>query len=531
MARKSKYGAILDQSVPQTQPLNERQTPNNAGGFAYKTTEMQQLERFLMLGTVGGTYYVGERKLTQQNVNSVISAIKNNGPAVIEKLVEIDVAGRAPKKSPALFTLALATKHGDEPTRKAAYSAIPQVARTGSHLFEFVQAIDDVGKGWGRGLKNAVGNWYKNQKNLGYQLIKYKQRNGYTHRDLLRLTHPQTDSEVVRWAVKGGEVSDAQIQAAEALKTATVDEAVNLVKEHRLPREAIPTTMLNEPKIWKAMLEVGMPMTALIRNLGKMTSVGMFNDTAMVDLVVNQLTNKEILAKARIHPISVMVALKVYSAGRGHRGSLAWTPNSRIVSALSTAFLDSFSYIPKIDKQMLVALDVSGSMSGHRLQELGGMQLHEVSACMSMAMVAANPNTEVVAFDYDSASYYSGVKPSLKVGIRSVDTVGRRLDDVYNMISRIGGGGTDLTLPIWWAMAMKQKPELIVMYTDSESWAGSRHIDQVWADYQKQVPNAKLVIVMMTATNTVAIEESKNVLQVVGFDTSVPQAIEAFVNS
>lgn len=44
--------------------------------------------------------------------------------------------------------------------------------------------------------------------------------------------------------------------------------------EHDLPREAIPTEKLNELAVWEALLEK-MPMTAMVRNLGKMTSIGL----------------------------------------------------------------------------------------------------------------------------------------------------------------------------------------------------------------------------------------------------------------
>ena len=40
-----------------------------------------------------------------------------------------------------------------------------------------------------------------------------------------------------------------------------------LVREHRLTREMVPTELLAQPVVWEALLD-GMPLTALIRNLG-----------------------------------------------------------------------------------------------------------------------------------------------------------------------------------------------------------------------------------------------------------------------
>ena len=47
-----------------------------------------------------------------------------------------------------------------------------------------------------------------------------------------------------------------------------------MIKDCDLPREAIPTQWLNELEVWDALLQ-RMPLTALVRNLGKMTAVGL----------------------------------------------------------------------------------------------------------------------------------------------------------------------------------------------------------------------------------------------------------------
>ena len=57
----------------------------------------------------------------------------------------------------------------------------------------------------------------------------------------------------------------------QAKKASSKGEIVKLINEFDLPREAIPTQWLNELEVWDALLQ-RMPMTAMIRNLGKMTS-------------------------------------------------------------------------------------------------------------------------------------------------------------------------------------------------------------------------------------------------------------------
>jgi hypothetical protein len=78
---------------------------------------------------------------------------------------------------------------------------------------------------------------------------------------------------------------------------ATVVEAI---KRHDLPREVVPTGMLNTAEMWDALLEK-MPMTAMICSLATMTRVGLLvpmNKAA--DVIAERLTDASRLRKARI---------------------------------------------------------------------------------------------------------------------------------------------------------------------------------------------------------------------------------------
>ncbi|VDN44967.1 unnamed protein product, partial [Gongylonema pulchrum] len=58
------------------------------------------------------------------------------------------------------------------------------------------------------------------------------------------------------------------------LEKTDVSEAADLILQHGFVREHIPTHLLDDKLIWEALL-VGMPMAEMIRNLGKMASVGL----------------------------------------------------------------------------------------------------------------------------------------------------------------------------------------------------------------------------------------------------------------
>src|SRR5690606_17049356 len=88
---------------------NKRQVKNNAGGdTVYQVEDMDRLERFLILGTVGGTFYVNERDLTKENLGEVERIINEKGKAAVDKILEIGRSNRAPKHDPALVAFAIA---------------------------------------------------------------------------------------------------------------------------------------------------------------------------------------------------------------------------------------------------------------------------------------------------------------------------------------------------------------------------------------------------------------------------------------
>jgi 60 kDa SS-A/Ro ribonucleoprotein len=181
---------------------------NGRDAGQYLVDDWTRLDRFLILGSEGGTYYASERKLTLDNAQVVERCVAADGIRTVRRIVEISTEGRAPKNDPALFALAIAAKKGDDLTRKLAYAELPKVARIGTHLFHFAEAVKALG-GWGRGTRKAFQNWYVNRKpeSLALQLVKYQQRDGWSHRDILRKCHVRPANEtlngLLHWAVKG----------------------------------------------------------------------------------------------------------------------------------------------------------------------------------------------------------------------------------------------------------------------------------------------------------------------------------------
>lgn len=523
-------------TTPQSQPADERQVPNSAGGYTFTVAPLERLRRFLVLGTEGGTYYASEREITKSNADVVLAWARERSSELVGEVVTISTAGRAPRNNPALFALAAAASLGDEEGRKAALAALPQVARTGTHLFQFAGYIEQF-RGWGRGLRRAIADWYisKPVDAVAYQAVKYRQREGWSHRDLLRLAHPATDEtdrkQLFDWICGRGEDGPAIVTGFQRAQSATtVRDWLDACPT--LSWEMLPDAALNESDVWAKLLDNGVPQTALLRQLPRLTRLGLLaplSDT--LARVVSQISDSERLRKARVHPVNVLVAARTYASGASARGRSEWEPVAQIVDALDAAFYTAFGTVEPANKRTLLALDVSGSMT----VSLSGLPItaREVAGALALVTAATEPATTTVGF----TAWSAGTRPGLFRRGVTLDGIAplsisprQRLDDVLNAISGLPFSRTDCALPMLWATANKVKVDTFVIYTDNETWAGAVHPHQALRQYRDWSGiDARLVVVGLTATDfTIADPADPGMLDIAGFDAALPTLLTDF---
>jgi 60 kDa SS-A/Ro ribonucleoprotein len=523
--------------TPQMQPQPDKaQVENSAGGYVYALDDWARVDRFLILGSEGGTYYVAEKQLTRDNAQHLIKMVKTDGVRVVRRVIDISVAGRAPKQDAAIFALAVCAGWGDDDARRLALSeGLPKVCRTASHVLQFAAYIEQF-RGWGRGLRRAIAAWYnaKPVDELAYQVVKYQNRHDWANRDLLRLAHPIADGDarhaLYQWMLgkaKGDALGDdaARNQAlhlvwaferAKTMTSAKADDMAAFVLEHKLPREAVPTEWLREPAVWAALLE-DMPMTALIRNLATMTRLGLVTPKGnATDKVIEKLDDAVRLRQARVHPIAVLAALTTYRAGRGARGKHEWKPVQAVVDALDRAFYASFGNLRAAGRRTLIGLDVSGSMTSGTVAGVPGLTPRVAACAMSMVHVAVEDRCAVMAFS-ESFVPFALMR-------------GEKLESVVARADALPFAGTDCALPMLYALERRLEIDTFIVYTDNETWFGQVHPDEALRAYRvKSGIPAKLIVVGMTATEfTIADPNDAGMLDVVGFDTATPNLIADF---
>jgi hypothetical protein len=295
--------------------------------------------------------------------------------------------------------------------------------------------------------------------------------------------------------------------------------ACALIRSGRLVREHVPTALFGSKEIWTTLLET-MPMEALLRNLGKLTQIGVVADKYKE--IAARITNQEEVLKARIHPIKVLVAYKVYKNGHGDLGSLVWTPNMFVMVAMTQLFKLSYGTITPTGQRIMVALDVSGSMSS---PVLGSKILNcrDASVAMALLYLETEKNVNVVAF---SAGLTDLCAPS-----RNQLTRGMTIDQALSVTNGMAFSNTDCVLPIKHAIEKNLHVDAFIILTDNETYAPNEHPQSALVRYRVLTGiQAKLIVIGMTGNCfTIADPTDKNTLNLAGFDTSTPEIASMFL--
>ncbi|XP_052270552.1 RNA-binding protein RO60-like [Dreissena polymorpha] len=574
--------------VPQSRPLYQAihgpgQVMNNAGGYVFTMDDMDRCRRFLIMGTEGGTYYAKETDLKRGNVQCIDRLISDGrGREAVEAIRDISINRRNVRQNSLLYAYAICCRSNNKEVKKLAYSYLSEICRIPTHLFMFIKFCEEesrgegepaTGTGWGRAHKRAVAKWYtnfiNNPEKLARLVTKYKNREGWTHKDLLRLAHVSTKDPVVgfilRYIVKGYAKAQEMYICNTARQTdeiarlamlegvnnliqgvdqasATTDpnQLCELIEKYQLNWEHCPSQLLRSPEVWRQLLKK-MPIEAMVRNLGRMTELKLFEGEGgkeSLDLVLDKLrsinTEAEVPMEEEgdsgegpsrghrvnfLHPFKILLALEAYRKVEesGKKGKLTWTPNQQIVDALDSAFYQAFSQVTPTGKNYYLGVDVSGSMG---VPVLGSSVItcQMAAAAMMMTTVRTEENCKIRAFS----------DRMVPLEIKRDDKMQTVLDKMRDMTF----GSTDCSVPMKDAIENKwQDIDVFMVFTDCETWIGNVHPCQALVEYRKYSGkrDVKLIVCGMTATEfTIADKDDKYMLDIAGFDSSAPELIERF---
>jgi len=568
-------------------PIRGRESdmmPNRGGGYCFILPDKQRVERIIILGQANG-YYVGIKQDATEAVQDIVKMIDaGKGDMVLSVVKDVYINSRAAKMDPLFMVLSILARSDKIEYRRGAFEIVKSL-RTLSHLYSFLNFYKSSGstKGWGRLPKKSINAWICKftPRQFLYQVFKYLSRQGWTMRDILRCTHPhpkklklsqnmtlalkyvvakkEKRQEILKEIVSGKKKDEKKedgiadyltaIWIMKSLQTEKKDfigEIIKMIYDFRLPREMLPTWGLKHIPIWKALLlsrdgRVTMPMTALIRNLGVMSSKGVFDNADIVSLVCQHLTNDVVIKRSRIHPATILLAWYTYKQGHGTKGSLSWSPILAIKASLEAAFYKSFGNVTPSGKRIFHCFDGSPSMRSP-MANLPGITSTDAVAMMGMLFARIEPaDTQRFAVFSSATSsrsrYHSGHGIN---GFKLITlTKHMTLEDAGAVTQIDDWAGTDPSVIIKYAIEMVRSgkwkketaPNVFILYTDNDINVGSHPVIPLreYRDVSGN-PDAKLLDIATTCSRvSIADPQDAGMMDFCGFDKDLLKHVYNFI--
>ncbi len=504
---------------------------NDTGGYAYKTSPLVDLGRYLILGTTKSTYYLNPETLVMRADDTILNALSVDPAGALELVAQISDGGRAPSNEPALYVLANALIHEDVKVRNMAGAAFGHVVRTGTHFLHLVGYIQMLNQGrkpsvWsgtrGRHIREIVGNWINSlgANNVLFQVLKYPSRDGMSWKDALRLVHVKPVGEhmpeVLGYAAgKIGAVELPLFERYVQVRTAKTIGDFGEINLADIPFEWLDTKWRNDKDVWLRLMPT-LGVKAALWNVTNLAEKGFLNDRELAGALLVRITDVALAKRQRVHPVDFWKTYNVYKNGsRATKGgdTKYWEVSTGILNALERGIFNSFANVEPSGLRFLVGVDCSMSMQSGGVPGMDSVTPEVASMVLAKLFSGIEPTTTVVGFATRISDITGGLKNATSIA------------HVMSANAR-HGESTNLGLPIEFALKRDGPYDCIVIVTDGQDNTGE-HPQILMEQYWKgRNPNCVLVHMQMTGGTMVTIgKEDPRVLNIPGFDTNVFQTI------
>lgn len=475
---------------------------NEAGGTAYARRPEAALALYAATGCLNNTFYAS----AEQQLDHVLALCEQVEPAFVAKTAIHTRQRGHMKDMPALLLASLTRRDG------AAFErAFGRVIDNGRMLRNFVQIVRSgrIGrKSLGSRPKRLVRQWLDNAS--VDQLLSAAIGKQPSLADVIKMVHPKpADPEraaLYAWLL-GKPVDEAtlprKLREYEAFKRSLDAPMPTLPFQYltSLPLRAAHWTQLARTVSWQT----------LRMNLNTFQRHGVFADPAVVYEIVARLTDADEIRDARAFPYQLMSA---YQAGEGLPAP--------ILAALQDAMEIATRQVPALSGEVVVAVDVSGSMgspvTGYRKGATSKTRCVDVAALIAACIQRNHAGARVMPFD-------TQVRP-LRLNPRdSIATQAAQL-------AALCGGGTAVSAPLERLNRDNARVDLLVLVSDNESWRDTRGGGTAtmaeWVRLKVRCPQARLVCIDLQPTATSQTVESPDVLHIGGFSDAVFDLLAVF---
>ena len=263
-----------------------------------------------------------------------------------------------------------------------------------------------------------------------------------------------------------------------------------------------------------------MPLVALLLNLNKMTSIGVFDKYEhFKSYVIEKLINPEYIKSIGLHPLQVLIYMKTYSSGIGYKGNSTWEPIPELVTAMNKCFKLSFANVTSTDKRYFIGLDISGSMTSKgNVSGIESMTASEISCAMAMIISKSEPKCDIMGFSTELKA----------LDIKFDEGLEKNITKIYNNTF----GMTDISAPFIWAKTQNKAYDVFIIITDNKTNTNTINPIDAFREYRTNMNIDSKLIIISTSANKFSIADPNDIgmMDITGFDGDTPRIIQDFVN-
>jgi len=402
----------------------KQKTHNLAGGRAYKESTKLELASLLLTSFVTDKFYSTADK-QMDRVRELVGGLKDKtfaAKAAIYARTKFNmrsishvVAGELFRQNPTAPT------HGQVWAKNFIRKVVVRPDDATEILSYFENSVMDksVPAQLKKGLALALGKFDE------YGLAKYRGENkDISMVDLVNYVHPKPTAKNAK-ALKGLVEDTLRNKKTWEAKMTQVGKEVDAEEKEEA-----------KGKVWKDMLaEKELGYFALLRNLRNILT----QSPDSIDEACRQLTNKDAIAKSKILPFRYLTALdeiqELFPSAK----------QRQVLMALNDAVDIACANAPAFSGETLVAVDISGSMTG---------QVSAIAALFAAILFKAN-NADVMQFD-DSAHYMGNLNPR---------------DSVLTLAQQISASRGGTNFHAIFQTANKAYDRIIIL-SDMQGWSG-----------------------------------------------------------
>ena len=452
------------------------ETTNHEGAKAFVLTP--QLELYTTVATAALTDNFYEK--TNDNLPRIISLIEKNDAVFVAKLAVYAREQMHLRSVPLVLVTELAKQHNGDALISSLTARVIQRADEITELLAYyaqsngrkdAKQLNQLSKQLQKGLSLAFNKFDE------YQFAKYNRDAAVKLKDALFLVHPKAKDEAQQilfdtivkdelgtpytWETELSALGQQKFNNAEAKAAAVKAKWEELINSNKLG------------------------YMALLRNLRNILEADVSNE--VLSKALSYLSNKEAVAKSKQLPFRFLSA---YRELKGlPKGNV-----SKVLNALEEAVLQSAANIKGFDEttKVVIAADVSGSM---QTPVSAKSKVKRFDIGLMLAMLLQSRCANVISGMFGDR--WKVINTPTKNILASADEFHRREGEV--------GYATNGYLVIEDLVSRKKAVDKVVFFTDCQLWNSNTSVSMsdVWKQYKKIAPNAKLYLFDLAGYGTI----------------------------